>query len=100
MALKPGYSDRDGFPTMGSRARYIITSDEPDKPLVLRDLGPWTDHLTVTNDAERIVRDLRQTGRLVPGRQLFYFDSEGELTEITLDAECRFTGFRYAGSLS
>jgi len=63
---------------MGKPANYRVVEDTPKK-LVLEDIGPWDEHFTITNDAENVVNELR--GRL-NGRRLFYYDSEGELTEI------------------
>jgi len=66
---------------MGRPANYSVVEDTPEK-LVLRDLGPWDRHFTITNDAENVVNELR--GRL-HGRKLFYYDSENELTEIDVN---------------
>lgn len=63
---------------MGRPANYRVVEDTPDK-LVLEDVGPWDRHFTITNDAENVMNELH--GRL-HGRKLFYFDSEGELTEL------------------
>ena len=63
-------------------ARYAVTSNVEGKPLVIRDLGPWDQHMTVTNDVERVVEDLFERGLLTPGRQLLYFDSDNQLDEI------------------
>lgn len=77
--------------------RYVVVCESflaGDEPLVLRDVGPWDQHPTVTNAAERVVQDLVAQGRLEPKQRLLYYDSEGELTEILHDGE-RFTGFRH-----
>jgi hypothetical protein len=37
--------------------RYAIEVDGPAY-VVIRDLGPWTEHRTITNDVETVVRDL------------------------------------------
>lgn len=66
---------------MGRPANYSVVQDTPEK-LVLQDLGPWNRHLTITNDAENVTNELRQR---LHGRKLFYYDSEGELTEIVVD---------------
>ncbi len=50
-----------------------------DKQIVLRDLGPWDEFMTITNNAENVVNLLRDK---IGNRRLFYYDSEGELTEI------------------
>lgn len=104
------------------RARYVIVSDEPGKPLVIRDVGPWDRHPTVTNDVDGVVADLAAKGKLSacskcgrpwvdgwPGcfslkeghdcdgeascRRLLYFDSDGELDEIVVRGG-KFVGFK------
>lgn len=62
------------------------------EPLIIRDLGPWDRHLTVTNDAERVVAALIRQGHLSPGQRLLYYDSEGMLDEI-LVKDGAFAGF-------
>ena len=78
-----------------SAARFEVIRDDllMANPLVIRDVGPWDQHLSVTNDAERVVEELVQRGKLPPGRRLFYYDSEGQLDEIVVRAG-RFAGFR------
>lgn len=63
------------------RSNYEIVERTRDK-IVLRDCGPWDTFLTITNDAENVVDDLRH---MLSGRKLFYYDSENELTEIVVD---------------
>lgn len=77
-----------------SQAAYVILSDEPGQPLVIRDVGPWTHRKTVTNDADRTVARLWDNKKLVPGRRLFYFDSEGVLDELQIVGTGRFYGFK------
>lgn len=48
--------------------------------VTIRDLNQG--HKSVTNDAEHVVRELRRAELLVPGRRLFYYDSDGNLDEI------------------
>jgi len=73
-------------------ARYGIVENEGGKPLVIRDLGPWTEHPTVTHDVASVVRELFDKALLPPGRRLFYFDSAGDLDEIVVDG-ARFVHF-------
>jgi hypothetical protein len=61
------------------RANYEVV--ECSEILVVRDLGPWDRHPTVTNDAENVVAELVASGKL-NGQRLFYYDSEGRLDEI------------------
>lgn len=57
--------------------------------VVIRDVGPWDRHPTVTNDAESVVAALADS---LNGRRLFYFDSDEQLDEI-LVRDGRFAGF-------
>jgi YD repeat-containing protein len=70
-------------------AKYqIVKSDESE--IVIRDLGPWDRHPTVTNDAAWVVANLHTVLRR---RRLFYYDSEGRLDEIIVTDGGRFAGF-------
>lgn len=75
-------------------ARWAVIEDDflGDEPLVIKDLGPWTDHPTITNDVEAVVADLYATSDLKNGRRLFYIDSEGNKEEI-LHADGAFVDF-------
>lgn len=64
-----------------------------DTRLVIRDVGPWSTHMTVTNDAEGVVSALWDAGLLKRHQRLFYYDSGGELDEL-LHNEGSFTGFK------
>ncbi len=75
-----------------NRARYQIVEDLPGKPLLIRDLGPWDSHPSVTNDAEAVVAELAASGKLPEGRRLYYYDSDGELDEL-LHKDGQFLGF-------
>ena len=74
-------------------ARFKVISDEEGRPLVIQDVGPWDHHPTITNDAERVVEHLAQKGMLPKGRQLFYVDSERDMTELLIDDHGFFVGF-------
>lgn len=80
------------------RAHYAVVSNEAQEPLVIRDVGPWDQHPTITNDAEAVVADLFQAGLIPGGRRVFYFDSENNLDELRHE-EGRFLGFQ-AGRFS
>lgn len=60
--------------------------------VVIEDIGHEQGCLTVTNDAEGVLRRLYASGHLCHGRNFFYFDSAGECTEILHDRG-RFVGF-------
>lgn len=77
-----------------THAQYAIVEDDflRKQPLVIRDIGPWDQHPTITNDAEHVVERLIIDGHLPPGRRLFYYDSEGDLGELLIE-DNRFAGF-------
>lgn len=81
---------------MGLHARYVVLEDDFANldPLVIKDVGPWDKHLSVTNDAEFVVKELHGNGNLPAGRQLFYIDSEGAKDELLHDGAGKFTGFK------
>lgn len=76
------------------KPNYIIAETDflQQKPLVIRDIGPWDKHMTITNGAEDVVEQLVAEGKLPEGRRLLYYDSEGELDEI-LVKDGKFAGF-------
>lgn len=77
---------------MSRRANYSIFLDTPGKPLVIKDEGPWDKFLSITNDAENVVQELVQSGKLENGRRLLYLDSEGALGELCI-RDGVFVGF-------
>lgn len=62
--------------------------------VVLRDNGPWEEHLTITNDIENVVQKLVESGDLLPGKQIHYYASDGKFTK-ALVKDGKFAGFRY-----
>ena len=72
-----------------TRAQYIIVSQD-ETTVLIRDIG--TTCMSVTNDAEAVVRDLHELHAL-SARQLLYFDSENEVDELKHDGHGNFTGF-------
>lgn len=77
------------------RSNYKIVSDT-DSCLLIQDLGPWDQYLSVTNDAERVVEEL---SRRLKGRRLEYIDSDGRRDQL-LHAAGVFIGFAPAGTTS
>jgi len=73
---------------------YVIAETDflQQKPLVIRDIGPWDKYPTITNGAEEVVGQLVAEGKLPEGRRLLYYDSEGRLDEIRVK-DGRFAGF-------
>lgn len=72
-----------------SEPKYVIVKDSPDL-LVIRDVGPWDKHPTVTNAVEIVVQQLADR---LNGRRLQYYDSEDERDEIIVE-HGRFAGFK------
>jgi hypothetical protein len=74
-------------------ARYTVIADDP-LVMVIRDIGPWDDHPTITNAAESVVEQLAPSlnGEYNEKRRLLYFDSLGELSELKVQ-NGRFAGF-------
>lgn len=71
------------------KANYEVVSDHDDM-LIIRDLGPWDKHPTVTNDAEQVVKDLAPR---LGARRLLYVDSENQMDELVVK-DGRFVGFK------
>lgn len=75
------------------RANFeIVLNETTDVVVVIRDVGPWDQHATVTNAAEHVVAELHGKFGL-KGRRLFYYDSDGRRDELLHDGAGRFTGF-------
>lgn len=60
--------------------------------LIIRDVGPHDQFKTVTNDVENVVRVLAAHGLLSRLERLFYFDSDGDFSEIIVN-DGRFVRF-------
>jgi len=79
---------------MRSTNYRIIEDDEKMiAPLIIQDMGPWDEFLTVTNGAEDVVEELVKMGRLPAGRRLYYYDSEMILDELMVK-DGKFAGFK------
>ena len=79
---------------MGRNAQYLIVRDVLNYPLIIQDVGPWDEHLTVTNDVEQVIKDLVKQGLLPAGRRLLYYGSEGPGIDEILIENYKFAGFR------
>jgi len=79
-------------------AQFVIlrSLSVPGLDVYIRDIGPWDEHPTVTNDAENVVERLVTTGKLTPGKRLFYEDSDGNKDEILVE-DGKFLGFAFIG---
>jgi hypothetical protein len=66
----------------------------PPDSVVIRDMANEQRTMSVTNDAEEVVRDLVACGTLQPnGQRLYYIDTDGRLDELKVDAG-EFAGFK------
>ena len=72
-----------------TRAKYRVELQTDDQ-ILIKDVGE--DSMTVTNDAEAVVRDLHRNGILGEHR-LLYIDSEGSVDELKHDGKGTFQGF-------
>lgn len=61
-------------------ANYCISSQNQNE-VFLQDIGPWDQYPTITNSAEEVVEEIAQ---VLHGRRLFYYDSEGDVTELVV----------------
>lgn len=84
-------------PERSARWSFVPTPDHVEAlypgAVTIRDVGPWDQHLTVTNDAEQVVAAVVATGRLDRGQRLFFVDSSGALDELLITEERAFGGF-------
>jgi hypothetical protein len=69
---------------------YEVVADDPDH-LLIRDVGPWDSHSTITNKAEEVVEALLP---VLGGRKLYYIDSEGDHAELVIH-QGKFAGFAF-----
>lgn len=75
---------------MGRNADYTI--ERADKHvLLIRDVGD-ENCMSITNDAERVVKELFDA-HILRERKLLYIDSEGSIDELKYDEDGNFTGF-------
>ena len=61
--------------------------------VVIRDMGPWDKHPSVTNDVEWVLADLINKHGIDPNVELMYYDSNGDLDIIIHDG-VKFEGFK------
>jgi hypothetical protein len=72
-----------------AKATYRVELQNEEE-ILIKDVGK--DCMTVTNDAEAVVRDLYRNGMLGE-RRLLYIDSEGSVDELKHDGKGVFQGF-------
>ncbi len=64
------------------KANYVVRERTKER-IVLEDTGPRDRYMTITNAAETTVAEVeRDFG--IGNRKLFYYDSDGELTELVV----------------
>jgi hypothetical protein len=73
-----------------NKANYEIVRQD-DQHVLIRDLGPWDIHPTITNVVESVVAELLP---MLNGRRLEYIDSDNEHDEILIRGG-RFAGFKF-----
>lgn len=71
------YADRENDKR---HARFYVECDTCES-ITIRDMGPWDEYPTITNDPEWVVSQLAS---VVGDRRLFYYDSMGELDELVI----------------
>ena len=80
---------------MPLKSSFEISRDDFNG-LIIQDTGHADGKMSVTNDAENVVEHLVMTGKLSHGQRLFYYDSEGDLSELVVE-NGRFVGFKTGG---
>jgi hypothetical protein len=75
----------------------IVVEESTPEYLIIRDIGPWDQHRTVTNAAEETVEILVEQGHLPKGRKLYYYDTENNLDELLIDEDGQFAGYSAGG---
>jgi hypothetical protein len=78
--------------SVGKTPNFDIVRNDEGTALILRDVGPWDEYLSITNGAEQVVESIVKAGLLPEGRRLFYHDTDGELTELIV-TDGVFAGF-------
>ena len=72
------------------RARFIVERED-EEFVTITDVGEVA--MSITNDAEAVVRHLHEAG-VLRGRRLLYYDSMGFLDELQHDGRGGFIGFK------
>lgn len=74
------------------KSNFTILHNSPEV-IVLQDLGPWDHFKTITNDAENVIKYLHKSGQATSTKQIIYYDSEGEATQLVHDGKGNFVDF-------
>jgi hypothetical protein len=70
------------------KSNYEVVAQDA-KHVLIRDVGPWDQYLTVTNAAEEVVAELEP---ILKGRRLEYIDSAGRCAVLRI-VNGKFAGF-------
>jgi hypothetical protein len=66
-----------------------------DDRILIRDLGPWDQYPTVTNNTEAVVAELVVAyGEDLAGRELHAIDSSGDTDQLIVE-NGKFVGFKF-----
>jgi len=74
---------------MGAPSSWRIVTNNEER-FVLEDVGDYSYQLTITNNVEDVLSQLRH---MIKDKRFFYYDSDGELTEV-LHKDGKFLGFK------
>ena len=66
---------------MSFKSNFVLVRHEPEKFVLIEDVGPWDQFMSVTNDAENVVIEMAKHYAL-DRIKLFYIDSEGVTSEL------------------
>lgn len=88
------YRERRQGGTPRRRSNYKVIEITASH-ILLKDIGPWDQHLSITNDAENVVADMTPHLETMDGRRrrLLYLDSEGVATELKVGSDGMFQTF-------
>lgn len=70
------------------KANYELV-EQTTEYILIRDIGPWDQYLTITNAAEEVIAELLP---MLKGRRLKYIDSHGERAVLRIE-NGKFAGF-------
>jgi len=65
-----------------NREPNFIIEEKTNSYILIRDIGPWDTHLTVTNGAEMVVKQIASE---LNGRRLEYYDSDGKRYQLLVE---------------
>lgn len=75
------------------KSDFFVVINTPEFVLI-RDNANWKKTMTVTNDAENVVKFLKETATLFKDTILYYIDTDGRVDILEHDGNGNFTGFK------